>query len=195
MATDAERKVLSKDLREALIFGYPADFQDTIPEKVDQLAQAGGLHRVKKIAVAAGDYSSETDTTEDLPAAALVRDVLVYVSTADAGVTVDIGTLSSEDGGDADGFADALSVAATGWVRPQASVTAGGSETYYSANTRGALLADYIAGTNADGDFGLYHEKVYATDSQTAKSVSITSSESTTAVFDIYVLYDALPGA
>jgi hypothetical protein len=128
---------------------------------IDTASMLGYGLKVAKLDIAHGDGTSETDTEFDLPATCMVVDVLTAVDVAEATgatKTIDIGTLST-DSGDADGFADALSVAATGLVRPQATVTAGNNETYYSANTRGVLLSDYLVGTDADGDFGLYREK------------------------------------
>lgn len=115
--------------------------------------------------------NTPVDTGWDLPAQAMVVDVLVKVDVSESGGTVDIGTLAGESGGDADGFADGLDVSTTGLKRPGATVTGG----VFSARTRGALLSDYAVGTNAD-DRGLYLEKPYLTDSVAAKSVGYTRS-------------------
>ena len=150
------------------------------------LSAVGAIKKVKKIHVAAGDWSTETDSTFDLPAKALVTDVFVDVTTLQAGKTVDIGLKSTEAGGDANGFAAALSLAATGIVRPQAALDGGAA--YFATNTRGALLSLFAAGTNAD-DRGLYQEKPHASTAVTAKSLSYTTNTAVTAVFDIYVEY------
>ncbi|HOD72578.1 MAG TPA: hypothetical protein PKO27_16255, partial [Deltaproteobacteria bacterium] len=109
---------------------------------------------------AANATATEKDTGFDLKAGWTVLDAWIVVNTADTGETVDVGT-DSHDSGDADGFIDGASLATTGLVYPDATVTAGTTETYYSATTRGALLADYIVGSNAATDFGLFHKKPY----------------------------------
>ena len=143
-------------------------------------------------AAAAGQ--SEKDTGFDLKAGWTVLDAWIVVNTADTGETVDVGTNSS-DSGDGDGFIDGASLATTGLVYPDAVVTAGTTETYYSATTRGALLADYIAGSNTATDFGLFHKKPYTV--ATDIDLTFTTSDGTdTAAFDIYLLiYDPSPTA
>lgn len=144
---------------------------------------------------AAAAAAAEMDAGFDLQAGWTVLDAWIVVNTVDATETVDVGT-DSNDSGDADGLINGASLATAGLVYPDAAVTAGGTETYYSANTRGALLADYIVGTNADQDYGLYHSKPY-TVGDTAIDLTFTTSAGTdTAAFDIYLLiYDPSPAA
>lgn len=123
---------------------------------------------VKKISV--------EDTTIDLPATMVVKDLLVEVTTAVASGEIDIGILAGEAGGDEDGFVDGLSCAAEGIFRPKAALTAGGSETYYSATTRGVLLQTFLAGSNAVEDVGTYEEKEHLCDG-TAKSLTYTTTD------------------
>jgi hypothetical protein len=115
--------------------------------------------------------ATEYDTGLDLPTNALViptAGLSVDVKTIDATETIDVGILSSESGGDADGIA-ALVALDTAVVVPAAvTVTAG----VFSANTFGALVSSYTAGTNAD-DRGLFMPKMYRCDG-TAKSISLT---------------------
>ena len=118
---------------------------------------------------------SESDTGIDLPADMVVADIFVDVSTAVASSTIDVGLLSTESGGDADGFADGVSCASAVKVRPGVTVTSGSNEDYFSASTRGALLADFTAGTDAATDVGTYAEKPHRCDG-TAKSISYTTS-------------------
>ena len=143
---------------------------------------------------AANTTATEKDTGFDLKAGWTVLDAWIVVNTADTGETVDVGT-NSKDSGDADGFIDGASLATTGLVYPDATVTAGGTETYYSATIRGALLADYIAGSNTANDFGLFHKKPYTV--STDIDLTFTTSDGTdTAAFDIYLLiYDPSPTA
>ncbi len=142
-------------------------------------------------AAAAG---AEYDTGFDLQAGWTVLDAWVVVNTRDATETVDIGT-NSKDSGDADGLIVAASLATAGLVYPDATVTVGATETYYSANTRGALLSDYIVGSDVDQDYGLFHPKPF-TVGTTIDLTFTTSAGTDTAVFDIYLLiYDPSPGA
>jgi hypothetical protein len=144
---------------------------------------------------AANTTATEKDTGFDLKAGWTVLDAWIVVNTADTGETVDVGTNSNDSGGDADGLIDGASLATTGLVYPDATVTAGGTETYYSATTRGELLADYIAGSNTATDFGLFHKKPYTV----AADIDLTfktSDGTDTAAFDIYLLiYDPSPTA
>ena len=130
--------------------------------------------------------ASERTTAFTLPAGCIVHDVYINVRTADAGETVDIGTEGTSN--DPNGYASLLSLANEGIVRPGVTVTAGANETYFSAATRGALLATFLAGSNVTGDVGTYveHPHVLAT----ADPLSFTCSTGTdTAVFDIIIDY------
>lgn len=146
------------------------------------------------VAQAAAAGAQERDTGFDLQAGWLVLDAWINVLATDATETVDVGT-DSKQSGDADGFIKAASLATAGVVYPDATVTAGATETYYSANTRGALLADYIVGTNVDQDYGLFHKKPYLVD--TVRDLTFTTSAGTdTAKFDIFLLImDTTPSA
>lgn len=73
-----------------------------------------------KINLTAPADGSETDTGTDLPSDAIVTDVFLHVNTAEATgttKTIDVGLLSSESNGDADGFLDGVDVSGTGWVK------------------------------------------------------------------------------
>jgi len=120
--------------------------------------------------------TSVEDTTIDLPATMVVKDLLIEVTTGVASGEIDIGLLAGEAGGDEDGFVDGLSCAAAGIFRPKAALTAGGNETYYSATTRGALLRTFLAGSNAVEDVGTYEEKEHLCDG-TAKSLTYTTTD------------------
>lgn len=143
---------------------------------------------------AANTTATQKDTGFDLKAGWTVLDAWIVVNTVDDGETVNVGT-DSNDSGDADGLIVGASLAAKGLVYPDATVTAGSGETYYSANTRGALLADYTAGANTSTDFGLFHKKPYTV--STDIDLTFTTSNGTdTAAFDIYLLiYDPSPTA
>jgi hypothetical protein len=98
--------------------------------------------------------ATEQDTGFDLPTDSLVSPhVAINVGSIDATETLDFGILSSESGGDADGFGVGVSVATLGTVALKSASTA----------TRGALIG---AGTLDRG---------YRCDG-TAKSISYTTS-------------------
>jgi hypothetical protein len=160
-------------------------------------SQVNRVLKTKMIRIAFGDGTTETDTGFDLPSNGFVRDVWINVVTAEATggtKTIDIGLLASESGGDADGFADALSVAATGLVRAGVTTTTGLNETYYSANTRGVMLSDFLVGTDAASDFGLYTEHPHIMGSVTARSISWTpgSADFAELVADIAIVYEEI---
>lgn len=77
----------------------------------------GVLNQVAVIPFSIADTTAttETDTGFDAPANSIfLPQPCVRVTTADAGITIEGGLLSSETSGDADGFIDAVSVAAAG---------------------------------------------------------------------------------
>lgn len=134
---------------------------------------------------------SEVDTGWDLPADAVVLDVFLKVTAAEATgttKTIDVGLLSSETGGDADGFIDGLSVAATGIKQPNFVLTVGSNETYLGAaatHTLGALFTGGLsAGTDLATDVGTAFKKLHAADAVTAKSVSVTVGSANFAEFE-----------
>ena len=136
---------------------------------------------------AANANATEKDTGFDLKAGWTVLDAWIVVNTVDAGETVDVGT-DSNDSGDADGLIVGASLATAGLVYPDATVASGA----YSATTRGALLADYIAGS---GTSGLFHKKPYTVATDIGLTFK-TSDGTDTAAFDIYLLiYDPSPTA
>lgn len=181
---NGKRSVAEMDVRSKL---YLAGTQVTATadelNAVADLSVNGGLMKVKVIALTAAGDTSENDTAWDLPAKSIVHDVLLDVTTAETTATtktIDVGLLSSESGGDANGFAVGISTAATGLVRPQATVTAGGSETYFASTTRGALLSTFLAGSDAATDVGTNYEFPHLSTAVTAKSVSWTAGEAQT---------------
>lgn len=156
---------------------------------------AGLVQHVKRISIDSTPTGAEQDTGWDFPDDAILLDVLVYVREPEATgttKTLDIGLKSGESGGDADGFADGIPVETAGWVRPGATITAGATENYVSAITRGAFLAPHaIAGSNTAGDVGTYVEMPFLTSSVTAKSLTYTAGSNDFDDFrgDIYLIY------
>ena len=119
--------------------------------------------------------NSETTTYIELPADMAVINAFIDVSTLDATETIDVGLLSSEANGDADGFIAAASVATAGKVFPNAAVT-DATEDYFSACTIGALLQDtFAAGADVATDVGTFVRRPHVCDG-TAKTVTYTGS-------------------
>lgn len=143
------------------------------------LSVVGAISKVVKANMVAADFSdnSEVDTGITLPAKAVVKNVFVYVNTAETTATtktIDVGT-DSTDSGDADGYIDAGSVAATGFVKPTLLNT---------GQTLGALLR-----VDEDGAGALVPEVDVASG---GKKVTVTAGDAsgfTEADFDIYVEY------
>lgn len=82
--------------------------------------------------------TSEYDTSFVLPTGAVVKDVMIEVATASNSATIDVGILSTEVGGDADGFIDGESIAATGFATHVVQDATAGNLTV------GALLSDDV---------------------------------------------------
>ncbi len=149
--------------------------------QVADLSSRGALVKCATASISSAPTGSEQDAGIDLPAKAVVLDVFLDVTAAEVTggtKTMSVGLLSSESGGDADGFLVGVSCASTGLKRGEATVTAGGSETYLSATTRGALLGSFVAGSDSAGDVGTVYERPHLSDSVTAKSVSYTAGDS-----------------
>lgn len=133
----------------------------------------------------------ENDSSWDLPSGAVVTGSWLHVKTAEATAgtkTLSWGTDSTAGTNDADGFAVGVSVATTGYKYPGPTITATTEGfSYYSANTRGALLSDYVVGTTAVQ--GLYSPK----DAVGVGGESLTYTPGSTGfaelVADIYIEY------
>jgi len=125
--------------------------------------------------------TSEYDTGIDLPAGAIVRDAIIYVGTNVAGSTIDVGMLSSESGGDADGFVDGESCANKGFV---AHVNGDATE---ANNTRGDLIALELKSNDTTPLF-FDVPKPYICDG-TPSSISYTTSDHAIAGY-IYLVVD-----
>jgi len=106
------------------------------------LSAVGAQVKVEEIDITAPADDSEISSGFTLPDGAVVFDVFLHVLTKeDTGSTkeLDIGT-DSNDSGDPNGYADGLSVANTGIVRPSLA---------HNAVTRGALLYENTADGSA----------------------------------------------
>lgn len=134
------------------------------------------------LAVGSGGAAVAYDTSWDLPAKAIVRDVWVDVTTAEvtgSTKTIDIGTKASEAGGDADGFFNDASVSSTGLKVMTLSS---------DGVTRGVLLRATAAATGAT----VLVPKDYPSTANTAKSIVVTAGTSDFAelVCDVFIKYD-----
>lgn len=157
------------------------------------IGQLNVVQRVKAIRIGHADGTAETSTGFDLPSLCYVDDVFINVRTAEAtGVTktIDIGILTGDTDADPNGFGVGLSVAATGLVRAEATVTVGGTETYFSATTRGALLTTFLAGANVATDTGTNYEKPFLC-ANPNNTISWTPGSADFAELsaDIYIVY------
>ena len=91
----------------------------------------------------------ETDTGVNFIADTFILDVWVEVVTVDATETLDVGLLSSETAGDANGLRAAVSVATAGFITDTGIITNGAAIDYTAATTYGALLVTAITGSDA----------------------------------------------
>ncbi len=117
--------------------------------RIDQNAR----HSMLRIPFHYDDASSETVTGFVEPANALILpNASVTVIDADSGITIDVGTLSS-DSGDADGFLDGISLASTGLVKgslANGAVTLGALlKVQDSANAGDAAPEGHVSGGKA----------------------------------------------
>lgn len=99
------------------------------------------------------------------------------VTAADAGMSIDIGLLSTETGGDIDGFVDGLDIATTGRKIAGPALTVGSNETFFASNTLGVLLSTFLAGTDLATDVGTFNANQHICDG-TAKSLVFDLSAS-----------------
>lgn len=136
-----------------------------------------------------------SSTTIQLPKGFAILDAFVEVRTADASETMDVGLLSSETNGDADGFLDGISLGSAGIVKPEGDVTLGSNADYWATSTYGALLAEFTAGADTSAaSLGEFRRKIFISDQGTASTISITGSAGIdTAEGDIYFIGMLMP--
>jgi len=161
---------------------------------IDNPVLGEAVLKIEKIPIASVPTGSEQDTSINLPTKCIVYDVWVDVTTAEATgttKTLDVGLLSTETDGDADGFLDGVSVSALGVIDGKPTFTVGSSDSFYASTTLGAYLRDFVAGTDANGRNGVHSRKPLNKDGITASSVSYTAGSTDFAEFlgDIYILY------
>jgi hypothetical protein len=172
---------------------YGVDASDPAAIRVGAMAEpAFGIVKAAKVAIGAVS-TGEKDTGFDLPTKGIVLDVFVDVTTLEATATtktIDVGLLSSESGGDADGFLDGASTAAAAVVRGSITVTDGSNQNFIAAApTLGALLRSGVLGTDAAGESAALIKTPHVLNG-TAKSLTYTlGSTHTELVGAIYVVY------
>jgi hypothetical protein len=120
-----------------------------------------------------GRANGETDTGFDFKKGDIIIPHFVFVDVQVAEATggtktVDVGMLSSEASGDADGFLAAVSVAATGCVAYDATATDGATQNFWAAAPKlGALVRTGLLGANVAADAGVLMPKPYVCDGTT----------------------------
>lgn len=188
-----DRSVTSVDLSLMTAKGQAYFFED-VPYSQHRLLFDNNFRRHMLVLPFGASDNTEIDTGVDLPVAnLLVTDAHMRVTTIDATETLDWGILSTEAGGDADGFMLVQSVANLGHVTGYGVIT-NGSNIDYTVHTSGygALLKQGIAGADAVATVGGVTRRYYLTDG-TAKSISYTgSSGSDTAAGYLYLEYARL---
>lgn len=147
------------------------------PAEINALADldvAGATSKTVVISISSTPTGAEQDTGIDLPAKAIITNVALNVTTAEATgatKTMHVGLLSSESGGDADGFLVSASCATTGVKIP--SLVSG-------SVTRGALIKETVTGSGS----ATHSSPIpFSAGSVTAKSISYTAGSNDWANF------------
>jgi tetrahydromethanopterin S-methyltransferase subunit F len=130
--------------------------------------------------------TDETDTGIDFLADTMVHDVRVEVVTTASAKTLDVGLLSTETSGDADGFRDAVLLTTAGYVADTGVVTDGTTIDWTATSTYGALLYKSISGSDAVASGGGRSYLGHIVTS--GKASSLTYSQSSTSG-DGYIHY------
>jgi hypothetical protein len=152
----------------------PGGTNEVMVDTAEQLQSA-------QIPFAAADYPAnvETDTGLDFPVPALLLPFpAVRVTTAEGSRTIEVGLLSTETSGDADGLVDAISLATAGLVDAATSGTP----------TLGALLVQNFGTTPA-----VNVRDAHAISGTNARSISITTSASTASARGLILLPYQMP--
>lgn len=141
--------------------------------------------QVVKIPLIFNAGGTEVDTGFALPMNSVIyhNEMFVGVTALDSGETVDVGILSTQASGDADGFIALLSVASLNsgkLLSPTVTLTQGTNAHYISATTWGVLfLAAATKGANTAEQNAVPVFTPYVCDG-TAKNISYTPSSSDT---------------
>lgn len=168
--------------------GSIAKYTSVGPTTKRLMLPRSGSNKTLIFPMAASAGGSETDTGLDLPYGALVTDAYVEVVTTDATETVDMGLLSSETAGDADGFLNDVSVATAG-IPARVAYTTGSNEVYLATFSYGALLGIASLGNDVATDVGSSSMLTHYVTGSNATSVTYTPSTSDTFAGYGYVIF------
>ena len=156
------------------------------------LSDVGGMLKVKVLPVTVVALATEQDTGWDLPAKSIILDVWLDVTTLETTggtKTIDVGTLST-DSGDANGFCDAISVAAAGRINAEAVISGAAADAFWNTNTRGVLLSIFQQGGDGNLDnAGLYARIPCADPGSVSVTYTLGSDDFVQLVANICILY------
>ena len=107
----------------------------------------------KHLIAAHATETTETDTALDFPYGVEIYRVMVEVVTIDATETIDVGLLSSETAGDANGLLALAALGTAGFIQPW-DISDTTTEDFTSPAYYGALMGTGTAGTSAANDTG-----------------------------------------
>jgi hypothetical protein len=143
--------------------------------------------------------AGEIDTGYDFKKGDLIMHACVKVATAEvtaATKTIDVGLLSSESGGDADGILDGVVTSATGVVGADATATDGTSQNFWAAAPKlGALMRTGELGGDAAGTAGVMIPRPHVVNG-TAVSLTYTlGGAATELVAKGYIVFFRVPVA
>jgi hypothetical protein len=120
--------------------------------------------------------NTETDTGFTLVGPVVISDIELFVTTVDAGETLDIG-LDGTTTNDPNGLVAAASVATAGYVELGGAVNNGSNIDYYDSIVYGALLASFINGSDAVAtNGGITRIKAYIAEAETDANITYTES-------------------
>jgi hypothetical protein len=133
-----------------------------------------------------GVTTDEVDTGINFLPATFVQDVRVEVVTTVSGGTIDVGLLSTETSGDADGYRKGVLLTTAGFVADTGVVTNGTTIDYTAASTYGALLYTAITGSDAVATGGGRSYLGHVVKSGQAQSLTYTGYSTTGAGYIHY---------
>jgi hypothetical protein len=184
--------------------------EDIVPGTTDLMVDTGNQNQTYIIPFASEDYTDATEFDtgmEILEHAVIKHDGMgVYVNDVGAADEMDVGLLSTESGGDADGFMDAILMTTAGYIAAEVGFTVGASASYVDLTggdvefTYGILMAGagtkaaVSEGSNANTDEGFYLLKNHIGDG-TAKTIcyTLTAGSKAAEVSGLIILPAFLP--
>lgn len=126
---------------------------------------------------------TETSTGVAFSRDTVIHDVVVEVVTVSSAATIDVGLLSSETSGDADGLRKGVLLTTAGYIKDTAVITSGASLDYTPVTTYGVLLRTAVTGTGATwttkSSGGGATPIVFVVSSTNAKTLTYSTSTTT----------------